>query len=278
MSKPGEKLKHYEILKPLGKGGMGEVYLALDTELNRKVALKFLPEEMQDDEKTRARFLREGKAAAALDHPFICKIYETGECKGKAYIAMEYIEGKNIKEKMEEGSLPLKDSLRIALEISEALEKAHESGIVHSDLKPANIMITPQGHVKVMDFGLAKRVLPAGEEEINRTLTHASITEQGTIARTLAYMSPEQARGDKIDGKSDIFSLGVMLYEMISNEHPFSRPTALEILSAVLRDPVPSINIKPKKVSSALNPILNKALAKDSGERYQNAADLAYDI
>ena len=277
MAKPGDKIKHYEILDQLGKGGMGEVFLAQDTALDRKVAIKFLPEEMQKDATARMRLLREAKAAASLDHPFICKIYETGEIDSKAFIVMEYIKGKTLKKKLQEEPITLKEFLRVALEIAEALETAHESGIVHRDLKPENIMLTPHGHVKVMDFGLAKRVF-SHADELTKTITQASATEEGAISGTLGYMSPEQARGENVDRKSDIFSLGIMLYEMISGEHPFSRPSAMETLSAILRDPPPHLKVKPKKVIPALSPILRKAVAKDPNERYQNVVDLAVDI
>jgi serine/threonine protein kinase/tetratricopeptide (TPR) repeat protein len=278
MAKPGDKVKHYEILEQIGKGGMGEVFLAQDTALDRKVAIKFLPEEMQKDAKARVRLLREAKAAASLDHPFICKIYETGEIDSKAYIVMEYIEGKDLSEKLHEGLLPLRDSLQMVLEIAEALEEAHEKGIVHRDLKPANIMLTPQGHVKVMDFGLAKQILPKGEEAITKTLTQAPITEQGALVGTLAYMSPEQARGETLDARSDIFSLGILLYEMTSGNHPFSKKSPIETLSSILRDATPPIHVMPKMVNPLLNPILRKTLAKDPGDRYQNIRDLAVDI
>ena len=162
MFAPGEKVQHYEIIELIGMGGMGEVYLARDALLDRKVALKFLPDELEGDPRTRDRFVREAKSAAALDHPFICKIYEAGEWRGKAFIAMEYIEGQTLQDRIEQEPVSLKDSIRITLEIAEALENAHKAGIVHRDLKPANIMITSQGHTKVMDFGLAKRVLPGG--------------------------------------------------------------------------------------------------------------------
>src|SRR4030042_5982125 len=222
----GEKVKHYEIIELIGKGGMGEVFLARDTILDRKVALKFLPDELEGDTRTRDRFVREAKSAAALDHPFICKIYETGEWHGKAFIAMEFIEGQTLQDRIEQERLGLNDSIRITLEIAEALENAHKAGIVHRDLKPANIMITSQGHKKVMDFGLAKRVLPGGgSAELSRTLTQASLTERGAIAGTIAYMSPEQARGESVDPRSDIFSLGIILYEMLSGKHPFSNPS-----------------------------------------------------
>jgi serine/threonine protein kinase/tetratricopeptide (TPR) repeat protein len=279
MFSPGDKIQHYEIIKLLGQGGMGEVYLARDSILDRNVALKFLPDELEGDARTRERFLREAKSAAALDHPFICKIYETGEWHGKAFIAMEYIEGKTLKDRIEEEPLLLRDAIRISLEIAEALEKAHKAGIVHRDLKPANIMITPQGHTKVMDFGLAKRVLPgAGTAELSRTLTQASITEQGSIAGTLAYMSPEQAKGENVDTRSDIFSLGIILYEMLSGKHPFSKPSPIETLTSILRDAVPPAHITPKSVNPVVNPILRKALAKKPADRYQNIADFANDL
>ncbi len=279
MFAPGDKVQHYEIIELLGKGGMGEVYLARDAILDRKVALKFLPDELEGDARTRERFLREAKSAAALDHPFICKIYETGEWRGKAFIAMEYIQGKTLKDRMEQEPLPLKDIIRVTLEIAEALENAHKAGIVHRDLKPVNIMITSQGHTKVMDFGLAKRVLPGGgTAELSRTLTQASITEQGSVAGTIAYMSPEQAKGENVDTRSDIFSLGIILYEMISGKHPFSKPSPIETLTSILRDAVPPTHITPKSVNPVLNPILRKALAKKPADRYKNVTDFANDL
>jgi len=233
---------------------------------------------MQKDATARMRLLREAKAAASLDHPFICKIYETGEIESKAYIVMEYIEGKDLRNKLDEGLLPLRDSLQMALEIAEALEEAHGKGIVHRDLKPANIMLTPQGHAKVMDFGLAKQILPAGEEAITKTLTQASLTEQGAMVGTLAYMSPEQAKGETVDARSDIFSLGILLYEMTSGIHPFSKTSPIETLSSILRDPTPAVSVKPKVVNPVLSPILRRALAKDPADRYQKVAELVVDI
>ncbi|MGB2765028.1 MAG: protein kinase [Candidatus Aminicenantaceae bacterium] len=277
MTVSGDKVKHYEILELIGKGGMGEVFLAHDSVLDRNVAIKFLPETMEQDPKARERFVREAKSAAALDHPFICKIYETGESDGKAFIVMEYIKGKTLKKKLQEEPITLKEFLRMALEIAEALETAHENGIVHRDLKPENIMLTPHGHVKVMDFGLAKRVF-SSEDELTKTITQASATEEGAISGTLGYMSPEQARGENVDRKSDIFSLGIMLYEMISGEHPFSRPSAVETLSAILRDPPPHLKVRPKKVIPALSPILRKAVAKNPKDRYESIVELAVDI
>ncbi|MGA2362304.1 MAG: protein kinase [Candidatus Aminicenantales bacterium] len=279
MLNAGDKIQRYQIIRLLGKGGMGEVYLAKDTALDRHVALKFLPDELENDPRMRERFLREAKSAAALDHPFICKIYETGELHGKSFIAMEYVEGKTLKDRMEQERVPLREAIRITLEIGEALENAHKAGIVHRDLKPANIMISSQGHTKVMDFGLAKRVLPGGDTaELSRTLTQGSITEQGAIAGTISYMSPEQAKGENVDTRSDIFSLGIILDEMISGQHPFSKPSPIETLTSILRDPVPPAHIKPKSVNPVLNPILRKALAKKPEDRYQNVTDFANDL
>ena len=273
MLSKGDKIAQYEIQSLLGQGGMGQVYLAHDSSLGRNVALKFLPEEVQDDLEKRQRFIREARSAAALDHPFICKIYETGESQGITYIAMEFVEGQTLEDKMKQEPFSLKDALHTALEIAEALEKAHKNGIVHRDLKPANIMLTPQGHVKVMDFGLAKRVFSGGEKEISRTITQSSITEQGTIAGTIAYMSPEQARGDAIDTRSDIFSFGIILHEMIAGSHPFSKPSAIETLSSILRDPAPQSQIKPKSVNPILSPIFKKVMAKKPEDRYQNMTE-----
>lgn len=279
MFAPGEKVGHYEIISLLGEGGMGKVFLARDLILDRKVALKFLPDELEGESRTRDRFVREAKSAAALDHPFICKIYETGEWRGKAFIAMEFIEGQTLQNRIEQEPVSLKDSIRITLEIAEALENAHKTGIVHRDLKPANIMITSQGHTKVMDFGLAKRVIPGGgAAELSRTLTQASITERGSIAGTISYMSPEQAKGESVDTRSDIFSLGIILYEMLSGKHPFSKPSPIETLTSILRDAIPPTHITPKSVNPVLNPILRKALAKNPGERYQSITDFAADL
>ena len=278
MLSAGDRISHYKIERLLGQGGMGQVYLSTDDILERQVAIKLLPEELERDPATRQRFVREAKSAAALDHPFICKVYEAGESDGKSFITMEFVEGKTLDEKMRDETFSLGDTLRIALEITEALEKAHKRGIVHRDLKPANIMITPQGHTKVMDFGLAKRVLPGGEKELSQTLTQSSITEAGTIAGTIPYMSPEQARGEEIGATSDIFSLGIIIYKMITGGHPFSKSSVIETLSSILRDPPPQTQIKPKSVNPIIGPILRKALAKNANARYQSAAELASDL
>jgi len=279
MVSPDAKIKHYEIIRLIGKGGMGEVYLAHDTLLDRRVALKFLAEELRGDQKIQVRFLREAKSAAALDHPFICKIFEAGDEGGQAFISMEYVEGQNLQEKLEKEVLPLRETLRIVLEIAEALEEAHKKGIVHRDLKPANIMITPQGHTKVMDFGLAKRFQPL-EGDFARTLTQASlgISGQGMIAGTIAYMSPEQARGAPVDSRSDIFSLGIILYEMIEGKHPFSKPSPIDTLTSILRDPTPPTHLKQKSANPIVSPIVRKSLAKEPGQRYQKIGEFITDL
>ncbi len=276
MLSAGDRIKHYEIIRLIGEGGMGAVYLALDSVLDRKVAIKFLSEELEGDPRFRDRFVHEAKSAAALDHPFICQIHETGEVDGKAYIVMEYVEGVTLRKRMEDRAVSLPEALRIALEIAEALEVAHAKGIVHRDLKPANIMLTPQGHAKVMDFGLAKRFLPGGAD-LTRTLTQVG-SEEGAIVGTLAYMSPEQARGETLDGRSDIFSLGIILDEMISGKHPFSKPTPMETLTSVLRDAPPPVRVSPRSADASVSQIVLKALAKDLPGRYQKIAELAGDI
>lgn len=235
----------YQIIRELGRGGMGRVFLAHDKKLDREIALKFLADEVQIDDRARERFLREARSAAALDHPFICKIYDTGEINGRVFIAMEFVEGKNLRESAGGKALTLGNALQVMSEIADALEKAHEKGIIHRDLKPENIMLTPQGHAKVMDFGIAK-VMSRVDTSSLITLTKDSITKEGTIVGTLAYMSPEQARGDRVDNRSDIYSWGVIFYELLFGNPPFSRPTAAETLTTILRDPPSPLRSIPK--------------------------------
>ncbi len=260
----GQNVGHYTVLQELGRGGMGRVYLAQDTSLDRKVALKFLPEHVEQNPTARLRFLREAKCAAAIDHPYICKIYEIGEFEGKDFISMEYIRGQTLKDEMAEYRLPLEKILQIGSDIAEALESAHKEGIMHRDLKPSNVMFAPEGHVKVMDFGLAKRVLSAPNEEQD------ALTEEGSIAGTLSYMSPEQLQRHPADARSDIFSFGVILFEMLSGVHPFQRRQALETADAILHhDPTP-LSRYSEEIPQLLEHTIRKMIAKDPNSRFQS--------
>jgi len=275
----GQSLSHYTILRPLGKGGMGEVFLAEDTVLGRKVALKFLAKDALEDPLARARFLREAKSAAAIDDPFICKIYETGEVDGEPFIAMEYVEGETLRDRIEREPLSLEEAVTTAAEIAEALGVAHGHGIIHRDLKPANIMLTTQGHAKVLDFGLAKQVVfPGGMDTSGETATSDDLTGRGVTLGTLSYMSPEQLRAQPLTPRSDVFSFGIVLHEMLTGKHPFARPTSPGTMSAIMVDPPPAPEISDGKIPDELVQIHDKALAKDPEDRYQSAAEVASDL
>jgi tRNA A-37 threonylcarbamoyl transferase component Bud32/predicted esterase len=266
----GTTISHYKVLEKIGEGGMGEVYLAQDTTLDRKVALKFLPEKLEQDSTAKKRFLREAKSAAALDHPFICHIHEVGETEGKSFIAMEYIQGTTLREKLTEGPVPLRNALETAGEIAEALEAAHKQKIVHRDLKPSNIMLTPDGHVKVMDFGLAKRVTPA-EGQVEEITT--ALTRQGATLGTVPYMSPEQIRGQEVDTRSDIFSFGVVLYEMLTGSNPFKKRGSMETASAILSETPPPLP-RTQEVPELLVKTVSNMLEKDRAQRYASIRDV----
>ena len=267
----------YTILAELGRGGMGEVYLAQDTSLDRKVAVKLLPEEMYQDPTARSRFIREAKAAAALDHPYICSIHEVGETENRLFFAMEYVPGKTLRDKISEGPLPLKQALPIAEEIAEALQVAHDKGMIHRDIKPANIMLMEKGHAKVMDFGLAKQVRIAGKERSLADIT-VTLTDEGLAPGTPAYMSPEQLQGEALDQRSDIFSFGIVLYEMLSGVHPFKKKTGLTTVSAILKDDPRPIAEFIQGMPDPLQQIISKLLAKDPGQRYQSMKDVQADL
>jgi TolB-like protein/tRNA A-37 threonylcarbamoyl transferase component Bud32/Tfp pilus assembly protein PilF len=266
----GRTLGHYCILEKIGQGGMGEVFLADDTSLHRKVALKFLHPDMQRDETAHKRFIREARSAAALDHPFICHINEVAESDGQDFIVMEYVDGQSVKDRLAQGLLPLEDALQITIEVSEALEAAHAKGIIHRDIKPANIMLTQTGHAKVMDFGLAKQVVPPGVTgSAEETIT--ALTSDGSMVGTLAYMSPEQLRSQGADARSDIWALGVTLYEMVSGMWPFRGQSGFELSSAILNQaprPLPS------QVPAELGTVIERCLEKEAGKRYQQAGDV----
>ncbi len=272
-----EAASRYERLEKLGEGGMGEVYLARDTELQRKVALKFIRAGEVEDESAGKRLLREARAAAVLDHPFIAKIFDTGRMDGRTFIAMEYLEGRTLKQQLAKGRLEEEEALRLAGEIAEALETAHDRGVVHRDLKPSNIMITPQGHVKVMDFGLAKRLV-RGEMSASSEVTVSALTKEGTTAGTLPYMSPEQLRAEAVDHRSDIFSYGIVLYEMLTGIHPFQRANAIETAGAILRDAPPPLGEHVQGVHPLLAHAIGKLLAKSADRRYQSIHDARTDL
>ena len=272
----GRRYGHYRVLRPLGRGGMGEVYLARDMRLDRKVALKFLPESMQKSETAVRRFYREARSAALLDHPYICSIYEVGESRGRHFIAMEYVEGRTLADLLADGPLPLRDALRLATEICEALARAQREGIVHRDLKPSNIMVTPDRHAKVMDFGLAKKVETlAGDTSID---TLSQLTVDGSTPGTLSYMSPEQARGRELDTRSDLFSFGVVLYEMISGVHPFDRQQLVQTVDSLLNKRQEPLSRPDSSVPPALEQIVDRALRKEPDQRYQRASELHEDL
>lgn len=271
----GETISHYQVLEKIGQGGMGEVFLAQDTSLDRKVALKFLPKESQSDPTSRKRFLREAKSAAALDHPFICKIYQVGEVEEQPFIAMEYLQGMTLQEKLAEGPLPVREAVEAASEIAEALVAAHKQSIVHRDLKPSNIMLTSEGHLKVMDFGLAKRVTPTAEAEQEIT---TALTREGATIGTVPYMAPEQVRGQTVDTRSDIFSFGVVFFEMLTGVHPFRKATSLDTASAILRDDPPPLSNYVAELPEVLQHTVNKTLAKRPQDRCQSAREVLVDL
>jgi eukaryotic-like serine/threonine-protein kinase len=273
----GKTLGHYHILEKIGQGGMGEVFLAEDTSLQRKVALKFLPPGMQQDPSAHQRFMREAKSAAALDHPYICHINEVGEAEGKNFIVMEYVEGQTLKDRLAQGPLSLKEAQQIGTEILEALGKAHENGILHRDLKPTNVMLTREGHAKVMDFGLAKQLIPAGTSW-TQDETFSALTQRGTISGTLAYMSPEQLQGRPVDARSDIFSFGIVLYEMLAGVHPFGRASAIETASAILTETPLSLDHYKSGIPRRLQDTVTKLLSKNLSQRYQTAHEVHADF
>ena len=272
----GTTLSHYKVLEKIGQGGMGEAFLAQDTILDRKVALKFLPEEMQADPTARKRFLREAKSAAALDHPYICHIHEVGEVEGKFFIAMEYVQGVMLQEKLAKGPLPVREAVETAAEIAEALEAARKQSIVHRDLKPSNIMLTPEGHVKVMGFGLAKRITPVEGQDQEEITT--KLTKDDSILGTVPCMSPEQLRGREVDARSDIFSFGVVLYEMLAGVHPFKKSGQIETANAILSETAPLLSRYTEGIPVILQHTVKKMLAKDPGRRYQLLHDVGTDL
>ena len=260
------ELGPYRLVREIGSGGMGVLYEAEDTRLRRRVAVKLLPPELSRNRDAKERFLREARAASALDDPNICTVHDVGERDGQLYIVMAYYEGGTLKERLASGPLPVSEARQLAIEVARALARAHEAGIVHRDIKPANVMLTGRGKVKVLDFGIAK------------IRGDATLTRAGSSPGTPAYMSPEQARGEPVDGRTDVWSLGAMLYEMLAGRRPFPGDDERAVLSAIQsRKPEPLDRIRPE-VSAALARTVAKALAKDPGERHANAAELLADL
>src|SRR5579863_8592208 len=281
-----QTILHYRITGQVGSGGMGVVYEAEDLNLGRKVALKFLPQQLSNDQNALDRFLLEARTASALNHPNICTIYaveKAGEgAEAQSFIAMELLDGQNLDYKVMSGALPVGPLLDIAIQLADALDAAHAKGIIHRDIKPANIFITQRGQVKVLDFGLAKLTRPdLAMETIGATQDSpvpAHLTSPGATVGTIAYMSPEQARGEVLDGRTDLFSLGVVIYQMATGRLPYSGTTSAVIFHAILElEPAPALQLNPA-LPPKLDEIIGKALEKDREMRYQSAADLRGDL
>ena len=268
---PGTRLGPYEVVSPIGAGGMGEVYLAEDTRLNRRVAVKVLPPASADDPRARDRLLLEARAAAKLDHANICTVFDVGDADGLTYIAMQYLEGETLDRRLRRGRLDASSAVAVARQVADALAEAHAHGIVHRDIKPQNVMLSRQLQARVLDFGLAK---PIGEA-LSEFETAPRLTATGAIAGTVPYMSPEQLRGEAVDSRSDIFSFGTMLHEMVTGGHPFLAPTAAETSAAILgRDPV----VQDGMATPEVRRIIRKCLEKDRERRYQSTRDLVVDL
>lgn len=275
----GQIIGHYQIVAPLGKGGMGEVYLATDTKLDRKVALKLLPTEFTNSKDLLRRFNQEAKAASSLNHPNIITIHEIGQTEGVHFIATEFIDGQTLKQRMKQGRLRFLEVLEVSIQLASALEAAHAAGLVHRDIKPDNIMLRPDGYVKVLDFGLAKLTAKTNQSKGPEADTMIrGHTKPGTVLGTVDYMSPEQARGMELDQRTDVFSLGIVMYEMAAGQMPFAAATSLDTLVSILeKEPAPLSEYAPE-VPAEFERLIRKALRKDLEERFQTIRDLLIDL
>ena len=271
----GTKLGPYEILSPLGAGGMGEVYRARDTRLGRDVALKILPESFAREPDRLRRFEQEARAVAALNHPNILAIFDIGQHNGSPFLVSELLEGESLRAVLDRGALPQRKTIEYGVQIAHGLAAAHEKGIVHRDLKPENIFVTKDGRIKILDFGLAKLAQKAGADPDEITLT-SSHTAVGVVMGTASYMAPEQVRGEAADPRTDIFAFGAVLYEMLSGPRAFRRDTPAETMTAVLKEDPPELSDPGHKVSPALERIVRRCLEKNPEQRFQSARDLSF--
>ena len=278
----GDRIKHYEIEKLLGKGGMGMVYLARDVRLDRPVAFKVLKPELTADPDRRRRFLREAQAASAVTHPAIAQIYDVGEEGETIFIAMEFVEGRTVRQLIIDQELDLSGAVEIALQVAEGLSRAHAKGIVHRDIKSDNIMVTPDGHAKILDFGLAKLLDPdAGQSSKGQDPTQMETvaqTQLGMVMGTIAYMSPEQARGRAVDQTSDVFSMGVVIYEMVTGELPFKGESPVDTMHAIAFEEVRPVTVVRKNLPPELHRIVSRCLRKKAEDRFRDAGELADDL
>jgi serine/threonine protein kinase len=277
----GQTLGHYEITEKIGAGGMGVVYRARDTRLNRSVAFKVLSEDFVSDPERRRRFLQEARSASAVNHPAIAQIYDVNEADGVAFIAMELVEGRTVRQLVADRELDLLGAVEVAIQVADGLAKAHDAKIVHRDIKSDNIMVTPDGHAKILDFGLAK---PFGDsdssdgEDPEATLMKTLATNPGMVIGTLAYMSPEQARGRDVDPRSDLFSLGIVIYEMVAGQLPFHGESPLDTLHAIAFEETRPVTAIRTNVPPSLHRAITKCLRKQPQDRYESAGELSRDL
>src|SRR5580658_2077924 len=277
---PGNRLGPYEILSAIGAGGMGEVYRAKDTRLDRIVAIKILPDHLADRAELRERFEREAKTISSLNHPHICTLHDVGHQDGNDFLVMEYLEGETLAQRLVKGPLPLDQVLQYAIEIADALDKAHRKGVTHRDLKPGNIMLTKSG-TKLLDFGLAKlkqEVAPANVQLSQLPTANEPLTAQGTIVGTLQYMAPEQLEGKDVDARTDIFAFGAVVYEMATGKRAFEGKSQASLMAKILEiDPPPISSLQPM-TPPALDRVVNKCLAKEPEKRWQAASDVCDEL